>query len=751
MTRFVHYAFPLLLAAGDWSRRRTSALAVCVVVTVLAATGLMTPVSLAVGDVWFSLFSRGVTGQVVVVEIDPRSIKALGNWPWPRGRHAQLVERLNAAGADVIAFDVDFSSPSFQAEDEKFAQALEAAAGKVVLPAVVQSVADRMITVTAPIDLFRQYALFGYANVEPSRDGLTRDMSLVRYVEGEPVPSLAALVVQNGRLPTEVFGIDFSIRKRDMPRLSYIDVLEGRFDPQTVRGKRVFIGATAVEMGDRLAVPVYGVIPGVHIHALVSESVLQDRMLVHTGLFGQFALVLLATLLLNPSGLQWGFRPIGGAFVLSVAGLLVTSAGLFALVATVVDPVPAVVAGVICVLLAALRELALRSNAVLRERTTSSLRQLMISLIVEDSSDGIVVVRDNGRIELCNEQAARMLSATRKTLTGRPVRNFLPSYDTMTASTGAAADGSRACDLKLDVDDGELVVELSVRRTALGAMAGAGGLDAKHLDFYTMRDVTAVRKARAAEMRAQEERLLAERAKNNFVANMSHELRTPLNAIIGFSEMLASELLGRVEQRAYVEHADIVVKSSHHLLAVVNNVIDVARLDSDIVEVSQSELSLVDTAGSSVELVKALSIYKAHDIRVAIAPEAEQIISDRRLLRQVAYNLVSNAVKYSPEGSRVTVSAWIEGQDAVLEFADQGDGIDEQSLPHLAELFGHAQSAFNRPHDGLGVGLYLVKRCLDKLQGRISFDSKVGRGTVVRVVLPGAAVLPLRVATAVAG
>ena len=727
--------------AGLWLRGSLLAFLICLAMTAVALSGLLNPLSLALRDFWFGVFERPASGEIVLVHMDSRTIQELRNWPWPRSRYGQVVDRLNDAGADLIAFDVDFSSPSKPEEDKAFAKAIERAAGKVLLASLVQPLsADRReLTMSMPLDMFLENALWGDVNIMPP-SGLARVASVARvYETDDPRPGFAAIIAQNGPMSASEFVIDYSIDRGTIPFLSFIDVLNGRFDPERVRGKRVIIGATAIELGDRVSVPKWGVIPGVEVNALIAESLLQNRTLTDAGLPGQMALILLVVLMLNPSRILWGLRTIMMPLTLSVSIAVLSSVIAFVYLELLVDPLPAGVAAIVCVFLVGLRELASRSKAVMRERSTSSMRQAMITRIVEDSSDGILVVRDNGRIELCNDQAARLLNVTQRTLTGRPIQNYLPAFDSVGRVEAGAADFNRSCDLTLDGEEGDVLVELFVRRTQVGGLGGADNYGTRHLDIYTLRDVTAVRMARQAELRAQEERLAAERAKTNFVANMSHELRTPLNAIIGFSELLANEMLGRVEQRAYVEHADIVVKSSHQLLSVVNNVIDVARLDSDLVQVSLGEVQLPEVVDGAVELVKALSVYQHHEIRISIAPEASLIMSDARLLRQVAYNLLSNAVKFSPEGSLVKCSAWLEGTDAVIEVEDHGRGIDADALPRLSDLFGHAESAFNREHDGLGVGLYLVKRCLDKVNGHLSFQSVVGEGTRVRVVLPEAA------------
>jgi len=726
---------------SGWFSDRASGVAILTLVMLLSSTGVFAPLTLGLTDFWFKAFGRSASGDVVVVQIDARSLTELGALPWSRSRHALLLDRLHAAEADLVAFNIDFSSASVPAEDEALARSLKASDGKVVLASLLKPTGmETPATLEAlPIEVLRSHATTGVANFLAER-GVVRDATLsLLGPDGKRRPAFAALVASAGRSDGESFLIDYSIDVRSIPRLSYVDVLNGSFDRDAVRGKRIVISDTGIDPGDRFAVPVHGVIAGADLQALIAETILQDRMIVDAGLVGQTALALIIIICLRPWRLRWNVRVMAAAGGIAMAGLIAASGLVFHFAGCLLDPLAGCAAILACLAWAWFLEFTSRSKSVLRARSTSGLRQMMIALIVEDSSDGFVVVRDDGRIELCNEQAARLLNATRRTLAGRPVSAFLPAFDTIVPTETTDTNALRNCDLKLDGPDGGFLVEMSVRRTRIDGFDGHEGLGSVHLDTYTLRDVTVMRKAQVAEERAQEERLLAERAKSNFVANMSHELRTPLNAIIGFSEMLSHEILGQVQQRAYVDHAKIVVRSSHHLLSVINNVIDVARLDSDLVEVSREEISLVDVIDSASSLVRALTFYKEHEIRVSVAAEVARTVSDARLLRQVLFNLLSNAVKFSPEGSRVNCSAWIEHSDVVIEIEDRGCGIDAAAIPHLSALFGHAESAFSRPHDGLGVGLHLVKRCLEKLGGRLSFQTSRGEGTRVRLVLPSMA------------
>ena len=719
-------------------------------VALLSGAGFLSLLSDFTADFGFQVLRRPATGNVVIVQIDAKSLKLLNHWPWPRSQHGLLTDRLVEAGADTIAIDIDFSSPSSPREDAALAAAIMRADGRVVLPSFAQFASTNASDVveTLPIEALRGSALVGNANFFAPR-GIVRRANLgIETLKGEFQPSFTSLLSQVELASAQPFDIDYSIDLKTIPRLSYVDVLNGSFNPNIIRGRRVIVGATAIELGDRVSVPVYGLVAGVELQALIADSILQGRVFTNAGWIGQFLLIGIVVGYFRPGNRNWSNGRIVRSSAILGLGLIVVWLGALEFATLVIDPVSGFVAISCSLLFVGMREFSSRSVTVMRERTTSSLRRMMIELIVEESSDGVVVVGQSGRVELCNEQAACLLSTTRKALSGRSVDGHLPRFDAIAIESGQAANASRRCDLPLEGAGNQLVVELTVRRTHLPVIAGVDEQHAVSIDVYTLRDVTALRRARAAELRAQEERLFAERAKNNFIANMSHELRTPLNAIIGFSDMLAAEMLGAVEVRAYVEHADIVSKSGHHLLALINNVLDVARLDSTVADVEISDFEFCEVADPIVVLLKRLRDYKDQVIEISTGPEASSLSCDHKVLKQILYNLLSNAVKFSPNGSLVKLSTWIDGADFHFEVADQGEGLDKSILPHVTDLFGHAESGFIRRHDGVGVGLYLVKRCLEKLNGRLSFERNGNSGTRARVILPGAALVRSKVQAA---
>jgi EAL domain-containing protein (putative c-di-GMP-specific phosphodiesterase class I)/CHASE2 domain-containing sensor protein len=214
------------------------------------------------------------SGGVHIVEIDAQSIAAIDRWPWPRRNYAEVVDRLRLAGAASIAFDVDFSSHADPLNDADFAAALGRAGGKVILPTFGQRAGAGKAgwMDSLPIPALREHATLAAVSILPDEDGTVRRAPIGTATEGLPRPSLSATVAGVSGAIDHNFPIDFAIDPVTIPRHSFVDVRDGKLDRSAIAGKHVIIGATAVEMGDRYAVPNYGVIPGVVIQALAAET-----------------------------------------------------------------------------------------------------------------------------------------------------------------------------------------------------------------------------------------------------------------------------------------------------------------------------------------------------------------------------------------------------------------------------------------------------------------------------------------------
>lgn len=231
----------------------------------------------AISPARFAVVHRVASDKMLVVEMDAKSALAIKRWPWSRAYYAAVVDRLRTAGAAAILFDVDLSSSSDAAGDAAFAAALDRADGMVVLPTFGQSanLKDQRTIDALPIPQFRPHAALASVSIRPDPDGQVRSMPFGTITAGTPRPSLSAYIAQRSGTTDTDFPIDMSIDPATIPRLSFIDVRNGVFDPALIRGRSVLIGATAIEMGDRYGTSLWGVVPGVFVQALAAETLLR--------------------------------------------------------------------------------------------------------------------------------------------------------------------------------------------------------------------------------------------------------------------------------------------------------------------------------------------------------------------------------------------------------------------------------------------------------------------------------------------
>lgn len=233
------------------------------------------PVDDAVESVRHRLFRKAPSGTTVIVEIDSRSLAEVHTWPWPRSIHGQLVDRLREAGARNITFDVVFPNPAANpAHDRAFAAALARAPGQVTLPALFENT-DRYFgepISLLPTEELRRHARIGSIWALLDSDFHARMLPYSVEIEGVRRPSLASVLADQPVDSTDHFPLDWSIDWQEFPRISYSDVLAGRVPHDFFRGRNVVIGGTSTTLGDRLAVPTYGRIPGVYIQAIGSET-----------------------------------------------------------------------------------------------------------------------------------------------------------------------------------------------------------------------------------------------------------------------------------------------------------------------------------------------------------------------------------------------------------------------------------------------------------------------------------------------
>ncbi|MGH6952636.1 MAG: ATP-binding protein, partial [Alphaproteobacteria bacterium] len=238
---------------------------------------------------------------------------------------------------------------------------------------------------------------------------------------------------------------------------------------------------------------------------------------------------------------------------------------------------------------------------------------------------------------------------------------------------------------------------------------------------------------------AKEAAELASRSKSQFLANMSHELRTPLNAIIGFSDIMRAQVFGPLGNAHYSEYASDINESGGHLLSLINDILDLSKIEANKYELQETPFDLVRVIERCIRLVtpRAESKGVALDIRLwhALPP----FLADERALKQMLLNLLTNAIKFTPEGGRVETRAELEGDGSlVLSVADTGIGIAKEDLARVREPFVQANDPAARQIEGTGLGLALTDRLARLHGGTLEIESELGRGTKVSLRFPGA-------------
>jgi PAS domain S-box-containing protein len=357
---------------------------------------------------------------------------------------------------------------------------------------------------------------------------------------------------------------------------------------------------------------------------------------------------------------------------------------------------------------------------------------------IDSISEGFALFDGDERLLLCNQRFLAMypLSARRihaGVSFGDIIKSAITKGDIL---PGDAADGLLAITLTerakaLDAIEFELAdgrwIRATDRLTADGSIVGI------------RTDITELKRRERALFEAKEAAEGANRAKSEFLANISHELRTPLNAIIGFSELIVAETLGPIS-KPYREYMQDVLNSGRHLLEVINDILDLAKAEAGQLDLNQEELDLKDLVGGVLRLMRERAMRNRLDLSAKLAPTLPPLRADPRKLRQILLNLISNAIKFTPAGGSVTVSAIREpgGGDLLLCVSDTGIGIAPDDIATALRPFGQVDGTLSRKYEGTGLGLPLTRAMVELHGGEISIESQIDRGTSVVVRLPAA-------------
>jgi two-component system, cell cycle sensor histidine kinase PleC len=395
----------------------------------------------------------------------------------------------------------------------------------------------------------------------------------------------------------------------------------------------------------------------------------------------------------------------------------------------------------------------------LAEKTVEA--DLRLRDAIETIPEAFVLWDAGDRLVLCNSHFQRLHKLPDSAVT--PGTSYetvievgsMPEVRTRLHETAMQAPGARTFEAQLD--DGSWL-HISERRTKDGGYVSVGTditrikeheqklvdndlrLRASVIDLkrsQTALEQQAIELADLAEKYSEEKNRAEEanQTKSKFLANMSHELRTPLNAIIGFSEIMENGMFGRLGSEKYQEYCHDILTSGHYLLEVINDILDMSKIEAGRMKLDMESLDLSMTLAESLRVVSG----RADNKRLVLDADIEgavPVVADRRAIKQIIINLLSNAVKFTPDGGKITVRCRRRHNAVVLMIADTGIGIAPQSLLRLGKPFEQVESQLTKTYHGSGLGLAIAKSLTTLHGGSMRLRSQLGAGTVVCVSLP---------------
>jgi len=273
-------------------------------------------------------------------------------------------------------------------------------------------------------------------------------------------------------------------------------------------------------------------------------------------------------------------------------------------------------------------------------------------------------------------------------------------------------------------------IRITERRT------GAGGI----VGVYT--DMTELKRREEAVIHAKEAAEIANQAKSTFLATMSHELRTPLNAIIGFAELIAMQINGPVGDEHYVEYAQDIRSSGEHLLTVINDILDLSRIEAGALELGEDIVDCGDLIAYCVHMMRERAQRAGLTLAVEAAADLPRLRGDQRKLRQALINLLSNAVKFTPTGGNIRVVGTYDAEGVTLRVVDNGIGMEPADIADALTPFKQVDNSLARKYEGTGLGLPLAKSLLEMHGGSLELVSELGSGTTAICRLPAARFVP---------
>ncbi|MCB1955086.1 MAG: CHASE2 domain-containing protein [Rhodocyclaceae bacterium] len=737
----------------------------------IAFFGWMWRIDQALYDVSMASLKQQVDPEVVIVAIDEKSLARLGRWPWSRRVHAELIDRLREAGSGPVALDILFSERQEEASgDQVLAEAIRRH-GQVVLPWAGNTSIGAAYELGREPLFARDAAALGHAHVEFDPDGIVRSVYLWES-NGEVMlpqlglallilvdPPAAARYVLDGSRPAGAspashwLRIPFSGPPGAHRRVSFVDVLDRSADPALLKGKVVLVGAVAQGMGDVVPTPTSAYtrpMPGVEVNANIFSALRGDRTIEVASPLGAAILSSLAVVVLMLSMVRLSPREsllvafaITGAVVLAPAvaltnwhvwlppagaligcmaayplwswrrleatqryldeelDALMREAGRWRPVAGEGDSGGERSADPVYRRLARLRETASRQR---------QLRHFMLDTL-EGLPTGVVVIGAGSQLQLHNRRAGILLGAEGADEL-LPVLRALKWPADIPLEDGLPVAREEPISVEVLGAEGQtLHVTIAALHDRRSRMHGV---------VLSMDDITQIKQAQARREAAMQ--------------YLSHDLRSPLSSIVTMVEAFEDD-----PQMAHGVPRDAMQRVSLYASAALELTENLFRLvRAEGVDVRRFVMyDLIQIADDAIEEAWALSRARGVHISRAELPDDEYpVLCEPSLLKRAVLNLLTNAVKYSPEGSEVRLRIEREPRGWRLEVHDEGDGIGPEDLRLLFQRFGRLEKTTGRRVAGLGLGLMIVKTVVERHGGNVEVVSEPGLGSIFSIRLP---------------
>ncbi|PTM97749.1 ATP-binding protein [Mycoplana dimorpha] len=376
------------------------------------------------------------------------------------------------------------------------------------------------------------------------------------------------------------------------------------------------------------------------------------------------------------------------------------------------------------------------------EQEAETLRNEAIELrsILETATDGVVIVGHDGEIRSINRSASALFNYDEDDIRGRPFA-LLFAHESQKAVLDYLA-GLSGHGVASVLNDGREVIGREASGGFIPLFMTMGRLSSSSGYCAVIRDITQWKRTEEELRNAKRAAETANAHKSDFLARVSHEIRTPLNAIIGFSDMMASERFGPIGHPRYVEYANDIGRSGRHVLDIVNDLLDISKIEAGEMELDFTAVGLNETVSEAVALVQPHANSQRVIIRTSLSTAVPPVVADLRSIKQIALNILTNAIRFTPSGGQIVVStAYEPNGSVVLRIRDTGVGMTRSELEQAMKPFRQVTTGARKRGDGTGLGLPLTKAMVDANRASFAISSSPNQGTLVEVTFPSPRVL----------